>query len=139
MNLSLPFRGQSVDIKGLTAVPSDERKDKRYIGNGSDDEKLGAMEPVAPVEYDLPLNGTYDIPPGEHMGGDVVRQGIASRPGEYVTPGSGQIVVECAGKYMTGDIIILAVENLTSDNIKYGVVVGEGEGAVTGTCQGFFD
>ena len=40
---------------------------------------------------------------------------------------------------MTGDIIILAVENLTSDNIKYGVVVGEGEGAVTGTCQGFFD
>ena len=29
--------------------------------------------------------------------------------------------------------------HLTAENIKYGVTVGEGEGAVTGTCQGFFD
>ena len=77
MKLSLPFKGQNVDISSLTAAPSDVRKGKKYIGSGSDDERIGEMERI--------------------------------------------------------------VANLTAENIKYGVTVGEGEGAVTGTCQGFFD
>ena len=114
MKLSLPFKGQNVDISSLTAAPSDVRKGKKYIGLGSDDERIGEME-------------------------DVIRQELPTTGAQYVAPGAGQIVIECAGKYMTGNIVIQAVANLTAENIKYGVTVGEGEGAVTGTCQGFFD
>lgn len=35
------------------------------------------------------------------------------------------------------DIIVLEVSGLRPEVIKYGVTVGEGEGAVTGTWQGF--
>lgn len=139
MKLSLPFKGQNVDISSLTAAPSDVRKGKKYIGSGGDDERIGEMERIAPVTHSLPLNGVYNIPAGEHTGQDVIRQELPTMGTQYVAPGAGQIVIECAGKYMTGNIVIQAVANLTAENIKYGVTVGEGEGAVTGTCQGFFD
>ena len=102
-------------------------------------ERIGEMERIAPVTHNLPLNGVYNIPAGEHTGQDVIRQELPTMGTQYVTPGAGQIVIECAGKYMTGNIVIQSVANLTAENIKYGVTVGEGEGAVTGTCQGFFD
>lgn len=53
MKLSLPFKGQNVDISSLTAAPSDVRKGKKYIGSGSDDERIGEMERIAPVTHNL--------------------------------------------------------------------------------------
>lgn len=137
--LPLFFRGQSVDFSGLTAVEDLVRKGKKFIGRGSPDIRTGTLAEKDETSYKLPINGTYNIPAGIHNAEDTVDQEIATMAGQIVTPGAGPVVIQCAGKYMTGDIIVYAVENLTAENIKFGEVVGEGEGAVTGTCQGFFD
>jgi len=57
--------------------------------------------------------------------------------GGFVDPGPGKQVIETKGKYVMYDIIVLEVSGLRPEVIKYGVTVGEGEGAVTGTWQGF--
>lgn len=137
--LPLFFHGQSVDFSGLTAVEALVRKGRKFIGKGSPDIRTGTLEECNVSSYTLPLNGTYTITAGIHNAEDTVNQSITTMSGQMVTPGAGPVVIQCAGKYMTGNIIVYAVENLSPDNIKYGEVVGEGEGAVTGTCQGFFD
>lgn len=137
--LPLFFKGNSVDYTNLTATESKVRQGKRFIGQGSDDIRTGTVPEHEQTSYSLPINGTYNIPAGIHNGADTVSQEIPTMEGQYVTPGAGTTVIKCAGKYMTGDIVVYAAENLSPDVIKFGVTVGEGEGAVVGNYQGFVD
>ncbi|WP_313259946.1 hypothetical protein [Lacrimispora sp.] len=137
--LPLFFRGKSVDYSGLTATESKVRTGKKFIGAGSDDMRTGNVPEYAPVNYTLPVNGTYNIPVGIHNGTDTISQSIATMPGQTVNPGVGEIIIECAGKYMTGDIVIMPVDNLYSENIKMGAKVGDPPGEVTGAFEGFVD
>ena len=137
--LPLFFKGNSVDFTTLTATESMVRAGKKFIGQGSDDIRTGTLPERSATTYSLPINGTYNIPTGIHNGVDTISQNIPTMSGQYVTPGAGSIVIECAGKYMTSDIVVYAVENLPPEMIKFGVPVGEGAGAVVGTFQGFVD
>lgn len=137
--LPLFFKGNSVDFTTLTAEEHMVRTGKRFIGRGSDDIRTGTLPEHSQTSYSLPINGTYNIPVGIHNGVDTISQSIQTMAGQYVTPGAGSTVIECAGKYMTSDTIVYAVENLYPEMIKYGVTVGEGDGAVIGTFQGFVD
>ncbi|RFZ75949.1 hypothetical protein DS742_26275 [Lacrimispora amygdalina] len=58
---------------------------------------------------------------------------IPSLSGTTITPGTSTQTVSSSGKYMTGDVVVNAVSNLTAANIKKGVVVG----GVTGTWEGY--
>lgn len=137
--LPLFFKGNSVDYTNLTATETAVRTGKKFIGQGTDDVRTGTVPEHAATNYSLPINGTYNIPAGIHNGIDTINQSIPTMAGQYVTPSSGSTVIECAGKYMTGDIVVYAVDNLSPEMIKYGVTVGEGDGAVVGTFQGFVD
>lgn len=137
--LPLFFKGNSVDYTNLTATESKVRQGKRFIGQGSDDIRMGTVPEHEQTSYSLPINGTYNIPAGIHNGADTVSQAIPTMEGQTVTPGVGEIIIECAGKYMTGDITVMAVENLYPENIKLGQIVGDPPGAVEGKFEGFVD
>lgn len=57
---------------------------------------------------------------------------IESMKGTTVTPSASQQTVSTSGKYLTGDVIVSAVANLTAANIANGKVVG----GTTGTYKG---
>lgn len=137
--IPLFFKGNSVDFSTLTATESKVRTGKTFIGAGADDIRTGTVPEYTQSNNSLAVNATYNIPAGIHNGIDVVSQSVPTMPGQTVTPGVGEIVIECTGKYMTGDIVVLGVDNLSAGNIKLGAVVGEGSGAVTGTFEGFVD
>lgn len=137
--LPLFFKGNGVDYTNLTATEPKVRTGKTFIGAGSDDIRTGTVPEHAAVTYSLPANGTYNIPIGIHNGDDTISQSIPTMAGQTVTPGVGEIIIECAGKYLTGDIVIMAVDNLYADNIKLGQKVGDAPGEVTGTFEGFVD
>lgn len=137
MKIGLPFKGSGVDVNGLTATSPRVRKGKTFYGAGTDDEQIGTMSDISPVSKKMALNEIYNIPAGYHNGEDDFYQELPTFTGEVVTPGPGKEVIETNGKYALNDITVLAVSNLRPEVIKYGVVVGEGEGAVTGTWQGF--
>lgn len=138
-HLPLFFKGNGVDYTNLTATEPKVRTGKTFIGAGSDDIRTGTVPEHATVTYSLPANGTYNIPVGIHNGDDTISQSIPTMAGQTVTPGVGEIVIECAGKLMTGDVVIMGVPNLFNYNIKLGEKVGEGVGEVEGTFEGFVD
>lgn len=137
--LPLFFKGNSVDFSTLTATELKVRNGKTFIGAGSDEIRTGTVPEYAQSNNSLAVNATYNIPVGIHNGVDVVSQSVPTMPGQTITPGVGEIVIECAGKYMTGDIIVEAVPNLYDYNVKLGAKVGEAPGEVTGTFEGFVD
>lgn len=138
-NIPLFFKGNSVDYTNLTVTESMVRKGKKFIGKGSDDVRTGTLPECEVKNIKLPINGTYNIPSGIHNGTDTITQDIQTMAGQIIDPGVGEIIIECAGKYMTGDIIIMPVDNLYPENIKLGQIVGESPGEVTGSFEGFVD
>lgn len=58
------------------------------------------------------------------VNGSKITGNIASLAGQTITPGASQQTVSSSGKYMTGNVVINAVSNLTAGNIKQGVNVG---------------
>lgn len=58
---------------------------------------------------------------------------IASMAGQTINPTASQQTVASSGKYLTGNVVVKGVSNLTASNIKKGAVVG----GVTGTFQGY--
>lgn len=137
MRIGLPFKGSGVDVTGLTATSPRVRKGKTFYGAGTDNEQSGTMQNVEAVNKKMDINETYNIIPGYRNGNDIFHQSLETFYGTFVDPGPGTQVVETKGKYAMHDVIVLEVSGLRPDVIKYGVVVGEGEGAVTGTWQGF--
>ena len=74
------------------------------------------------------LSGVYGYSNGAKVTGN-----IASMGAQTVTPGNSAKTVSCSGKYMTGNVTVSAVANLTAANIKKGVTVG----GVKGTWEGY--
>lgn len=95
--------------------------------------RTGTMPNRGAVSQALGINGTYTIPAGYHNGSGKVTQSIATLGGQTINPTASQQTVSSSGKYMTGNVVVNAVSNLTAANIKKGAVVG----GVTGTWEGY--
>jgi hypothetical protein len=67
------------------------------------------------------------------VNGSRITGNIASIGGQTISPGNSQQTISSSGKYMTGNIIVNAVSNLSAENIKKGVTIGN----VTGTWEGY--
>ena len=141
MELYLPFKGGgSPSEEGLTAKPQYERAGKTFIGAGSDDPQTGTGKVYTDVNKSLAANGSLTLPAGFYDGGEnKVTQKLTTQDATTITPTADGQTVNTKNKYYTGDITVAAVSNFRPEVIKYGVTVGEGDNAITGTWQGFVD
>lgn len=129
-------RGAGFDNKGLTAVPADVKAPVKFLGSGSKEVQQGSMLIVPAITKQMSINERYSITPGYHGGTDVFEQkDIKTEAGQTVDPGAGGVTLNVVGKVLTSNTIIMSVENLRPEVIKYGTQVSD----ITGTYQGFPD
>ena len=67
------------------------------------------------------------------VNGNKITGNIASMEGQTINPSTSPQTVSSSSKYMTGNVVVNPVSNLSSGNIKKGTVVG----GVTGTFEGY--
>lgn len=67
------------------------------------------------------------------VNGSKLTGSIVSLAGQTIIPSASQQTVSSSGKYMTGNVVVNAVSNLSAGNIKKGVNVG----GTTGTFEGY--
>lgn len=125
--------GSSADLDSLTATPQYVRNGKKFYGKGTDALQTGTAEEHKNQVTELELNGVYAIPKGIHENTQVKQSGLLVLPGQTLEAKSNPQVIYTDGAYMEGDIIVPAVKNLTPENVRNGVTVGD----VTGTFTGF--
>lgn len=125
--------GGAVDTSELTAVPGDALSDESFIGSGSDEPQEGNVIRRGSPTYTLPINGTQQLQPGQYTGGTIT-QSIPTMGAQSIGPGARMITLNTAGKYMTGDITIRPIYNLSTSVIKKGEYVA---GVGPGTWEGY--
>jgi hypothetical protein len=122
--------GAGVDNTDLTAVSGDVLEGEQFLGADSKEAQMGAMKRITAVDKSMTVNETYNIPAGYHDGTD-----SPVEDGPQIDPGSGGITVNVKGKYLQSNAVLMSVENLRPEVIKYGVQIGD----ITGNYQGFPD
>ena len=128
--------GAGVDNTDLPAVSGDVLEGEKFLGADSKEAQMGAMKRITAVDKSMTVNETYNIPAGYHAGTDSFHQsGIPVEDGPQIDPGSGGITVNVKGKYLQSNAVLMSVENLRPEVIKYGVQIGD----ITGNYQGFPD
>lgn len=125
--------GGETDVSDLTANPGDVVAPLTFLGQGSNAAQQGSIQEKGSPEYTLPVNGSITLPAGAYSGG-TVKQTLSTMGAQEYYPGKNSIVVPTADKYMTGNITLKPILNLTPDVIKYGEYVG---GVGPGTWQGY--
>lgn len=124
--------GNGADLDVVTAGKPDVLAGKVIVDK--DGEPLtGTMSDRGAISTSLGINSTYTIPEGYHNGLGKVTQTIATMGGQTVNPTASQQIVSTNGKYLTGNVTVNGVSNLTAANIKKGVNVG----GTTGTFEGY--
>ena len=91
-----------------TALPEELVNGKTAWVNG--EQITGSLPVIANEQIMLPINGTYTIPKGYHLGGGTITQNITSQEGITVTPSKDPQILNVNGKVMTGDITISGVD-----------------------------
>lgn len=125
--------GGAVDTSELTTLPADVLSNEIFIGSGSDDPQQGTVIRRGSPTYSLPINGTQQLQPGQYTGGSIT-QSIPTMGAQNIGPGAQMITIPTAGKYMTGNITIKPVYNLSTSVIKKYEYVG---GVGPGTWEGY--
>lgn len=93
-----------------TALPEELVNGKTAWVNG--EQITGSLPVIDNEQIMLPINGTYTIPKGYHLGGGTITQNITSQEGITVTPSKDPQILNVNGKVMTGDITISGVNAL---------------------------
>ena len=91
-----------------TALPEELVNGKTAWVNG--EQITGSLPVIANEQIMLPINGTYTIPKGYHLGGGTITQNITSQEGIIVTPSKDPQILNVNGKVMTGDITVSGVD-----------------------------
>lgn len=91
-----------------TALPEELVNGKTAWVNG--EQITGSLPVITNEQIMLPINGTYTIPKGYHLGGGTITQNITSQEGIIVTPSKDPQILNVNGKVMTGDITVSGVD-----------------------------
>lgn len=91
-----------------TALPEELVNGKTAWVNG--EQITGSLPVIANEQIMLPINGTYTIPKGYHLGRGTITQNITSQEGITVTPSKDPQILNVNGKVMTGDITVSGVD-----------------------------
>ena len=127
------LRSGGGSLFGLNAIPADVLDGKTFVSSASEETQEGTMTERGTVSYSLPANGEYEIQPG-HYNSISVSQNIPTQGTLTFNPSpSDTQTANVVGKYMTGDVIVNPISNLSPGNIKKGVTIG----GVTGTWEGY--
>ena len=119
-----------------TALPKDVTAGKTFFGADVDTLQTGSMSAASISDVIIEINGTYNIPSGDHQKEQKITQKeVPLKAAFSASPRGNGVTVEVAGNYMQGNVT--AAENFNPAYIKRGVVVGEGSQAITGTYEGF--
>lgn len=128
----MPGGGGGADLDIVTAGKPDVLAGKVIVDK--DGEPLtGTMPDRGAISTLLGINGSYTIPEGYHNGSGKVTQSISTMGGQTVNPTASQQIVSTNGKYLTGNVTVNGVTNLSAANIKKGVNVG----GIVGTFEGY--
>ncbi|MDW2799905.1 hypothetical protein RZO55_20240 [Clostridium boliviensis] len=128
----MPGGGGGADLEMVTAERPDVLTGKVIVDKDGNP-LAGTMPDNGAVNQSLGINSTYTIPKGYHNGLGKVIQNVASMAGQTINPTASQQTVSSSGKYMTGNVVVNGVSNLTAANIRKGVNVG----GVVGSFQGY--
>lgn len=124
--------GSTVDLSQLTASQKDVAQDLKFYGAGSEDVQNGALL-SGHFEKKLEAGGSLTIPAGIVSQDSYVYQQIPQQGAVTIAPVTEGSYAGVQGKYMTDNIIVHGVENLTPENIRNGAFIG----SVAGTWEGF--
>lgn len=146
-----------------TAADSQVLSGQTYYNTDAKAKRTGSMANRGAPNQELSAGGSYTLTAGYYTGGKVTAKALANQTsatavagniisgktawvngskitgsiptmeGQNIIPSASQQTVNCAEKYMTGNIFVDAISNLTSGNIKKGVTIG----GVTGTWEGY--
>lgn len=133
MDALLKKNGGKIDVSDLTAKPEDVAEGESFLGNGSADKKMGTLKNIGSPKYTLSINDSLTLPAGIYNGGTVT-QNIPTLGEQRTYPGKNVVILPTAEKYMTGNIVLEPIRNLTPDVIKKGEYVG---GVGPGTWEGY--
>ena len=123
--------GGGADLDVVTAGTPDVLTGKVIVDKNGEP-LTGTMPDRGATNQSLGINDTYLIPEGYHNGSGKVTQNIATMSGQTVNPTASQQIVSTNGKYLTGNVTVNGVSNLTAANIKKGVNVGGTVGTFSG-------
>lgn len=129
--------GAAIDTSGLTAIPEYVKEGKTFLGKGSDDEQFGKMKSIPSKTHTLGINESLLWGAGNYEPGSKVTQNIPTLGQQNIIPSAEQQTVYTTNKYMSGDVVIAALPNLTSYNIKKGAVIKLGDVTIVGTYEGY--
>jgi len=130
--------GGGADLDVITAVAPDVLAGKVILDKDGNP-LTGTMVNNGAVNQSLAINSTYTIPQGHHNGQGKVTQNIATMGAQTINPTASQQIVSTSGKYLTGNVTVNGVSNLTAANIKKGVNVGGTVGSFEGYIAGSLD
>lgn len=128
------YNGSAFNNEILTAKREDVLPPYIFVGNESENAAVGSMVENGTVQAELPINGTYMIPEG-HANSVKVTQEIPVIGPQYIVPTINGLKAGVKGAYMTGNVVIAAIQGISEDVIKKGVQIGP----YTGKFEGFVD
>lgn len=131
MHILILNRGGGVDTTDANAT-KDQILDG-YTAYVNEVKIMGTMPNIGAVLYELPANGTYNIPYGFHNGSGRVYQSLLTQGGSTITPSTSNKLAVPAGRYVTAAVYAAGDENLTSPNIKENVNIFGVVGSFVGT------
>lgn len=98
---TLALNGNASDNHVLTG--------RTYYNTDPKTKQAGSMQNWGAVNEALKINGKYKIPEGYHNGLGEITQDIKTMAGQTIIPKATQQIINCEGKYMTGNITINGV------------------------------
>ena len=125
--------GAPADVSELTAAPADVAKGEIFYGLGSDKPQVGSVANRGVLRQSIGANGSYVIPPGIYEAGGYVNQNIEIQDGFVINPVAGGSSAGVRGKFLTGNVVVNGVANLSPENIRKGAFIG----TVAGTFEGY--
>lgn len=128
-NIWMPGGG-GPNLSGIDAEPKHVLANKKIVDKYGNP-LVGTMPDRGAVSQSLAINGTYTIPEGYHNGQGKVTQGITTMAAQTINPTASKQTVQCANKYMNGNVDVNGVSNLTEANVKRNQNVG----GTVGSCD----
>jgi hypothetical protein len=120
----MPGGGGGADLDVVTVSDPSDVLAGKVIVDKNGNPLTGTMPNRGAISQALGINGTYTIPAGYHNGSGKVTQSIATMGAQTINPTASQQIVSTSGKYLTGNVTVNGVSNLTAANIKKGINVG---------------
>lgn len=128
------YSGGMFDNSALTARKEDVKAGAVFIGVESEENNTGDMPDYSDIAQQLSINGTFEIPTG-HINSVTIGQDIPTLGPQYIYPTVNGLSAGVKGAYMTGNVVVAAIQGISEEVIKKGVTIGP----YTGIFEGYVD